>query len=52
MMPLPTCDFEPAVWSVTKVSNDYLISDGLNRCFVPSNLIRGAGEHSRDEEHG
>lgn len=39
MMPLPTCDFEPAVWSVAKVSNDYLISDGLNRYSVPSNLI-------------
>ncbi len=39
MMPLPTYDFEPAVWSVAKVPNDYLISDGLNRYSVPSNLI-------------
>ena len=25
IMPLPACDFEPAVWSVAKVANDYLI---------------------------
>lgn len=39
MMPLPACDFEPAVWSVAKVANDYLISDGKNRYSVPANLI-------------
>lgn len=39
MMPLPTADFEPAVWSSAKVPNDYLISDGRNRYSVPANLI-------------
>lgn len=39
MMPLPTGDFEPAVWSSAKVPNDYLISDGRNRYSVPANLI-------------
>jgi hypothetical protein len=39
MMPLPTSDFEPAVWSVAKVPTDYLVSDGRNRYSVPSNLI-------------
>ena len=39
MMPLPTVDFEPAVWSSAKVPNDYLISDGRNRYSVPANLI-------------
>ena len=39
MMPLPTTDFEPAVWSSAKVPNDYLISDGQNRYSVPANLI-------------
>lgn len=39
LMPLPTNDFESAVWSVAKVPNDYLISDSLNRYSVPSNLI-------------
>ena len=39
LMPLPACDFEPAAWSVAKVANDYLISDGKNRYSVPSNLI-------------
>lgn len=39
MMPLPACDFEPAVWFVAKVANDYWISDGKNRYSVPANLI-------------
>lgn len=39
MMPLPACNFEPAVWSAAKVASDYLISDGKNRYSVPSNLI-------------
>lgn len=39
MMPLPTTDFEPAVWSSAKVPNDYLVSDGRNRYSVPANLI-------------
>lgn len=39
MMPLPTSDFEHAVWSVAKVPTDYLVSDGRNRYSVPSNLI-------------
>ena len=39
MMPLPTTDFEPAVWSTAKVPGDYLISDGRNRYSVPANLI-------------
>ena len=39
MLPLPTTDFEPAVWSTARVPHDYLISDGRNRYSVPSNLI-------------
>ena len=39
MLPLPTTPFEAAVWSVAKVSNDYLISDGRNKYSVPYNLI-------------
>lgn len=39
MLPLPASDFEPAVWSVSKVGVDYLISDGRNKYSVPSNLI-------------
>lgn len=39
MLPLPARMFEPAVWSVAKVSTDYLISDGRNKYSVPSNLI-------------
>lgn len=39
MQPLPTTDFEPAVWSSAKIPNDYLISDGRNRYSVPANLI-------------
>ncbi len=39
MLPLPVGYFEPAVWSVTKVGTDYLISDGWNKYSVPSALI-------------
>lgn len=39
MMPLPTTDFEPAIWSSAKVPSDYLVSDGRNRYSVPANLI-------------
>ena len=39
MMPLPTTAFEPAVWSVAKVPNDYLVTDGCNKYSVPCNLI-------------
>lgn len=39
MLPLPPTDFEAAVWSVAKVPNDYLISDGKNKYSVPYNLI-------------
>lgn len=39
MLPLPTSDFEPAVWSAAKVTNDYLVSDGRNKYSVPCNLI-------------
>lgn len=39
MLPLPERDFEPAVWSVAKVPNDYLITDGRNKYSVPYNLI-------------
>lgn len=39
MMPLPTSTFEPAVWSVAKVPNDYLVTDGRNKYSVPYNLI-------------
>lgn len=39
MLPLPTTPFEPAVWSVAKVSVDYLITDRRNKYSVPCNLI-------------
>lgn len=39
MLPLPATPFEAAVWSVAKVPNDYLISDGKNKYSVPYNLI-------------
>ena len=39
MLPLPSSAFEPAVWSVAKVANDYLITDGRNKYSVPYNLI-------------
>ncbi|MEA4824594.1 MAG: IS21 family transposase, partial [Clostridiaceae bacterium] len=39
MLPLPASEFEPAVWSVVKVPNDYLITDGRNKYSVPYNLI-------------
>lgn len=39
MLPLPPRDFEPAVWSVAKVSVDYLVTDGRNKYSVPCNLI-------------
>ena len=39
MLPLPATSFEAAVWSVAKVPNDYLITDGRNKYSVPYNLI-------------
>ena len=39
MLPLPTAPFEAAVWSMAKVPNDYLISDGKNKYSVPYNLL-------------
>lgn len=39
MLPLPASAFEPAVWSVAKVANDYLVTDGRNKYSVPCNLI-------------
>ncbi|WP_312103049.1 IS21 family transposase [Pygmaiobacter massiliensis] len=39
MLPLPAAPFEAAVWSVAKVPNDYLITDGRNKYSVPYNLI-------------
>ena len=39
MLPLPASAFEPAVWSVAKVANDYLVTDGKNKYSVPYNLI-------------
>lgn len=39
MQPLPTAPFEAAVWSVAKVPNDYLVTDGRNKYSVPYNLI-------------
>ena len=39
MLPLPAVPFETAVWSVAKVPNDYLISDGRNKYSVPYDLI-------------
>ena len=35
MLPLPSSAFEPAVWSVAKVANDYLVTDGRNKYSVP-----------------
>lgn len=35
MLPLPVSAFEPAVWSVAKVANDYLVTDGRNKYSVP-----------------
>ena len=40
----PTCcrclpAFEPAVWSIARVANDYLVTDGRNKYSVPYNLI-------------
>ena len=39
MLLLPAIPFEAAVWSVVKVPNDYLVSDGRNKYSVPYNLI-------------
>lgn len=39
MRPLPAAPFEAAVWSVAKVPNDYLVTDGRNKYSVPYNLI-------------
>lgn len=39
MLSLPAVPFEAAVWSVAKVPNDYLVSDGRNKYSVPYNLI-------------
>ena len=41
MLPLPVSAFEPAVWSVAKVANDYLVTDGRNKYSVPYNLMIG-----------
>ncbi|MGI5989805.1 MAG: Mu transposase domain-containing protein [Lachnospiraceae bacterium] len=39
MLPLPNHPYEPAVCSTANVQSDYLISDGRNKYFVPSDLI-------------
>lgn len=39
MLPLPASAYELAVWSVAKVANDYLVTDGRNKYSVPYNLI-------------
>lgn len=39
MLLLPAVPFEAAIWSVAKVPNDYLVSDGRNKYSVPYNLI-------------
>lgn len=39
MLPLPAVPFEATVWSVAKVPNNYLVSDGRNKYSVPYNLI-------------
>lgn len=39
MLPLPVGGYEPAVWSIAKVGNDYLVTDGRNKYSVPYNLI-------------
>lgn len=36
MMPLPAIAFEPAVLSVAKVPNDYLVTDGRNKYSFPA----------------
>ena len=39
MLPLPKTPYEAAVWSVAKVPNDYVVTDGLNKYSVPYVLI-------------
>lgn len=38
MLPLPASAFEPTVWLIAKVANDF-VSDGWNKYSVPYNLI-------------
>ena len=52
MLPLPAVPFEAAVWSVAKVPNDYLVSDGRNKYSVPYNLIGEKGGYPRDKNCG
>ena len=39
MLPLPKTPYEAAVWSVAKVPNYYVVTDGLNKYSVPYVLI-------------
>ena len=39
MLPFPTHPYEPAIWRQQSVGRDYLVSDGLNKYFVPFDLI-------------
>ncbi len=39
MQPLPRHPYEPSVWKMGTVGNDYLVSDGLNKYSVPFSLI-------------
>lgn len=39
LQPLPSHDYEPAVWISPKVGYDYLVSDGVNKYSVPYDLI-------------
>jgi len=40
MLPLPAVPFEAAVWSVAKVPNDYLVTDGGNKYSVPYDIVK------------
>ena len=39
MLPLSNIPYEAAVWSVAKVPNEYVVTDGLNKYSVPYVLI-------------
>lgn len=39
MQPLPSSEYEPAIWTTATISTDYLVSDGKNRYSVPFDLI-------------
>ena len=51
MLPLPVSAFEPAVWSVAKVANDYLVTDGRNSICSLQLDWRARG-YPRDQNNG